>query len=61
MARTSLKIKAKRTPKFSSRAYNRCDLCGRSKAYYRKFKICRICLRQLALMGRIPGMKKASW
>lgn len=61
MARTSLKIKAKRTPKFSSRAYNRCDLCGRSKAYYRKFKVCRICLRQLALQGRIPGMKKASW
>lgn len=61
MARTSLKIKAKRTPKFSVRAYNRCDLCGRSKAYYRKFKICRICLRDLALQGRIPGMKKASW
>lgn len=61
MARTSLKVKAKRTPKFSTRAYNRCDLCGRSKAYYRKFKICRICLRDLALQGRIPGMKKASW
>ena len=61
MARTSLKVKAKRPAKFSTRAYNRCDLCGRSKAYYRKFRICRICLRDLALQGRIPGMKKASW
>lgn len=61
MARTSLKVKAKRTPKFSTRAYNRCDLCGRSKAYYRKFNICRICFRTLALQGRIPGVKKASW
>jgi small subunit ribosomal protein S14 len=61
MARTSLKIKAKRPAKFSSRAYNRCDLCGRSKAYYRKFRMCRICLRDLALKGLIPGMKKASW
>ncbi|MEZ6184700.1 MAG: type Z 30S ribosomal protein S14 [Planctomycetota bacterium] len=61
MARTSLKVKAKRAPKFSTRAYNRCDLCGRSKAYYRKFNICRICFRTLALQGRIPGVKKASW
>ncbi|MCA8921305.1 MAG: type Z 30S ribosomal protein S14 [Planctomycetes bacterium] len=61
MARTSLKVKAKRTPKFSTRGYNRCDLCGRSKAYYRKFNICRICFRSLALQGRIPGVKKASW
>ena len=61
MARTSLKVKAKSPPKFSTRAYNRCDLCGRSKAYYRKFNICRICFRTLALQGRIPGVKKASW
>ena len=61
MARTSLKVKAKRPAKFSTRAYNRCDLCGRSKAYYRKFRMCRICLRDLALKGLIPGMKKASW
>jgi small subunit ribosomal protein S14 len=61
MARTSLKVKAKRPAKFSTRAYNRCDLCGRSKAYYRKFRMCRICLRDLALKGVIPGMKKASW
>jgi small subunit ribosomal protein S14 len=61
MARTSLKVKAKRPAKFSTRAYNRCDLCGRSKAYYRKFRMCRICLRDLALKGLVPGMKKASW
>ncbi|MBL4847212.1 MAG: type Z 30S ribosomal protein S14 [Planctomycetes bacterium] len=61
MARTSLKVKAKRPAKFSTRAYNRCDLCGRSAAYYRKFRMCRICLRDLALKGLIPGMKKASW
>ncbi len=61
MARTSLKVKAKRPAKFSTRAYNRCDLCGRSKAYYRKFRMCRICLRDLALQGLIPGIKKASW
>tara|TARA_R110002072_G_scaffold32216_3_gene98669 strand:+ start:1924 stop:2109 length:186 start_codon:yes stop_codon:yes gene_type:complete len=61
MARTSLKVKAKRPAKFSTRGYNRCDLCGRSKAYYRKFRMCRICLRDLALKGLIPGMKKASW
>ena len=41
--------------------YNRCDLCGRSRSYYRKFRICRICFRDLALKGRIPGVKKASW
>jgi len=61
MARTSLKVKAKRPAKFSTRAYNRCDLCGRSKAYYRKFNVCRLCFRELALQGRIPGVKKASW
>ena len=61
MARTSLKVKAKRPAKFSTRAYNRCDLCGRSKAYYRKFNVCRLCFREQALQGRIPGVKKASW
>jgi len=61
MAKTSLIIKSKRPPKFSSRRYNRCDLCGRSKAVYRKFRVCRICFRQLALQGRIPGVRKASW
>lgn len=46
---------------FKSRYYNRCGRCGRSRAYYRKFDLCRICLRQLALEGKIPGMTKSSW
>lgn len=61
MAKLSLKVKAKRAPKFKTRRYNRCELCGRVHAYYRKFKVCRCCFRQLALMGRIPGVRKASW
>jgi small subunit ribosomal protein S14 len=61
MAKLSLKIKAKRPPKFSTRRYNRCELCGRAHAYYRKFKICRLCFRKLASQGRIPGVRKASW
>jgi small subunit ribosomal protein S14 len=61
MARLSLKVKQKRPAKFSTRRYNRCELCGRSHAYYRKFKICRICFRKLASQGRIPGVRKASW
>lgn len=61
MARTCLKVKAKRTPKFRVRQHNRCNLCGRSRAYYRKFGICRLCFRSLALRGEIPGVKKASW
>ena len=47
--------------KFSSRFYNRCGRCGRARSYYRKFDLCRICLRQLALEGKIPGMTKSSW
>lgn len=61
MARTALKVKCKRTPKFSSRAYTRCELCGRPRAVYQKFKICRICFRTLANKGEIPGVKKSSW
>lgn len=61
MAKLSLKVKQKRTPKFSTRRYNRCDLCGRVHAYYRKFRVCRLCFRKLASMGRIPGVRKASW
>jgi small subunit ribosomal protein S14 len=49
------------TPKFSTRAKSRCSLCGRSHAYLRKFGICRICFRNLALAGEIPGVRKASW
>lgn len=61
MAKTALRIKAARTPKFEVRRYNRCLSCGRPRGYYRKFKLCRICLRQMALRGQIPGMTKASW
>ena len=61
MARTCLRVKAKRKPKFPVRQHNRCNLCGRSRAYYRKFGICRICFRNLSLRGEIPGVKKASW
>ena len=61
MATTAQKNKAKRSPKFATRIQRRCELCGRSRAVYRKFRICRICLRTLANEGKIPGMKKASW
>lgn len=61
MAKKSLVVKARRKPKFSSRRYNRCKLCGRSRAYLRKFGMCRLCFRRLASEGKIPGVKKASW
>jgi small subunit ribosomal protein S14 len=61
MAKKCLVIKAKRPPKFSTRLVRRCSLCGRPRANYRKFGICRICLRKKALLGEIPGMRKASW
>lgn len=61
MASKSKIAKARRKPKFSSRAENRCQLCGRPRAVYRKFKCCRICFRSLCLKGLVPGAKKASW
>jgi len=61
VARLCMKVKSRRKPKFSTRRVNRCELCGRARAYYRKFKVCRICLRMLALRGEVPGMRKASW
>ena len=61
MARKALIEKSKRKPKFSTRKYHRCRRCGRARGYMRKFRICRICLRQLANDGKIPGMRKASW
>ena len=61
MAKTCWRVKQQRTPKFKVRRYNRCLLCGRARAYYRKFRICRICFRMNALLGNIPGVKKASW
>jgi len=61
MAKTSLKVKASRPAKFSTRAYTRCQRCGRPHSVLRKYKLCRICFRELAYKGQIPGVKKASW
>ena len=61
MAKTSLRVKQKKSPKYATQRYNRCQLCGRARAYYRRFGICRICFRELASQGAIPGVKKASW
>ena len=61
MAKKALIAKSNRPPKFQVRAYNRCGRCGRPRAYYRKFNLCRICFRELALSGEIPGVRKSSW
>ena len=61
MAKKCLMEKAARKPKFSVRGYNRCTLCGRRHAYMRKFGVCRLCFRELAVNGLIPGVTKASW
>ncbi|HEX3774035.1 MAG TPA: type Z 30S ribosomal protein S14 [Polyangiaceae bacterium] len=61
MARASQWAKANRPPKFSTRAVNRCRVCGRVRAVYRDFCLCRLCMRQLALKGELPGVTKASW
>jgi len=61
MAKKSLVEKANRKPKFSSRTVRRCNRCGRPRAYMRKFGLCRICFREQALRGEIPGVRKASW
>ncbi|MFO7950597.1 MAG: type Z 30S ribosomal protein S14 [Candidatus Fermentibacteraceae bacterium] len=61
MAKKSLIEKQKKEPKFKVRKYNRCSLCGRPRGYLRKFGICRICFRELANKGLIPGVRKASW
>lgn len=61
MAKTSLRVKATRKSKFKVRAYNRCPLCGRPRGFLRKFNMCRICFRSLALKGELPGVIKASW
>jgi small subunit ribosomal protein S14 len=61
MAKKSLIAKAKREPKFAVREYHRCERCGRSRAYIRKFRLCRICFRELSSTGQIPGVIKASW
>lgn len=61
MAKKAIIQKHKKEPKFSTQAYTRCQNCGRPHAVYRKFKLCRICLREFAYKGQIPGLKKASW
>ncbi len=61
MAKTSMKVKASRKPKFNVRAYTRCNRCGRPHAVLKKYGICRICFRELAYKGQIPGVKKSSW
>jgi small subunit ribosomal protein S14 len=61
MAKKSMIIKSQRTPKYRVQQHNRCRLCGRSRAYIRKFGICRICFRELALGGQLPGVRKSSW
>jgi small subunit ribosomal protein S14 len=61
MAKKSWIAKVKRGPKFGVRKYTRCQRCGRARAYLRNFGICRICFRDMALRGEIPGVRKASW
>ena len=61
MAKMSQKVRCSRKAKFSTREYTCCERCGRPHAVYRKFKICRICFRELAYQGLLPGVTKASW
>ena len=61
MDKKSMILKQQAEPKFSTRRYNRCKICGRPHAYLRDYGICRICFRELAYKGQIPGVKKASW
>ncbi|MFW5930919.1 MAG: type Z 30S ribosomal protein S14 [Desulfosalsimonas sp.] len=61
MARKALREKAMKKPKFKVRAYNRCPICGRPRAFMRKFGICRICFRNMSSEGLLPGVQKSSW
>jgi small subunit ribosomal protein S14 len=61
MAKKSLVVKQARTPRSKVRGYSRCNRCGRPRAVFKKFGLCRICLRELAHQGAIPGMTKSSW
>lgn len=61
MAKKALIEKAKRPPKYSTRTIRRCKLCGRPRAFMRYFSLCRICFRELARQGMLPGVKKSSW
>ncbi|MBP9751531.1 MAG: type Z 30S ribosomal protein S14 [Candidatus Moranbacteria bacterium] len=61
MAKTSVQARAEKHPKFSTRVVNRCWKCGRKHGYLRRYDLCRICFRELASKGEIPGVRKASW
>ena len=61
MAKKSLIVQCNKDPKFSTRSYNRCRICGRPRGYMRKFDMCRVCFRKLASEGQIPGVTKSSW
>jgi small subunit ribosomal protein S14 len=61
MAKKSMIAKAAKKPKFAVRAYTRCNRCGRPRAVYQKFGICRVCFRELAHLGELPGIRKSSW
>ncbi len=61
MARLALVLKRQKNPKFTTRAHNRCKLCGRPKGYMREFGMCRLCFRENAQKGNLPGVTKASW
>ncbi|MBI4713536.1 MAG: type Z 30S ribosomal protein S14 [Planctomycetes bacterium] len=61
MTTKALSIKQRSEPKFKVRKYNRCQICGRRRGFYRKFQLCRICFRNLAWQNKLPGVRKASW
>ncbi|HVC79911.1 MAG TPA: type Z 30S ribosomal protein S14 [Chloroflexota bacterium] len=61
MAKKSMIVKSQRKPKYAVQQHNRCLRCGRPRGYIRKFALCRICFRELALLGELPGVTKASW
>jgi small subunit ribosomal protein S14 len=61
VAKLCLRVKATKKPKYKVRAYNRCPLCGRSRAFLRRYGMCRLCFRSLASKGQVPGVTKASW
>lgn len=61
MAKKSMIVKQQRSPKFAVQGYNRCSVCGRPRAFMRRFALCRICFRERALVGELPGVTKSSW
>jgi small subunit ribosomal protein S14 len=61
MAKKAMMVRQARKPKFTVRRHNRCNICGRPHGYMRKFEVCRICFRELAYKGELPGITKSSW